>query len=78
MLSSLLIASIILRKDAWLGSTLAVQWLRLCHASTAEDEGSIPGQGIKISQAVLLGQNVGEKRKKEAVCQLSVSNKQDF
>ena len=66
MLSSLLIASIILRKEAWPRSSLAVQWLRLCRASTAEGEGSIPGQGIKISQAVLLGQNVGKKKKKRS------------
>ena len=29
-----------------LGTSLVVQWLRLC-ASTAEGMGSIPGQGIK-------------------------------
>ena len=32
------------------GTSLAVQWLRLC-ASTAEGTGSIPGQGTKIPHA---------------------------
>ena len=32
------------------GTSLAVQWLRL-RASTARDEGSIPGQGTKIPHA---------------------------
>ena len=37
------------------GISLVVQWVRLC-VSTAEDMGSIPGQGTKILQATLCGQ----------------------
>ena len=40
--------------ESW-GTSLAVQWLRL-HASTAEDIGSIPGWGIKISHAMQYSQ----------------------
>ena len=39
-----------LKKNLRLGTSLAVQWLRL-HASTAGDTGSIPGQGTKILHA---------------------------
>ena len=35
-----------------IGASLAVQWLRLGAASTAEDEGSIPGGGTKIQHAI--------------------------
>ena len=38
-----------------LGNSLVVQWLGL-HAFTAEDLGSIPGQGTKIPQAMQCGQ----------------------
>ena len=38
-----------------LGTSLAVQWLRLC-ASTAGGTGSIPGQRAKILHAVQCGQ----------------------
>ena len=36
-------------------NSLVVQWLGL-HAFTAEGEGSIPGQGTKILQAMQCGQ----------------------
>ena len=39
-----------------LGNPLAVQWLRP-HAIAAEGTGSVPGQGVKIPQAVCLSQN---------------------
>ena len=41
------------------GESLVVQWLGLC-ASTAGGQGSIPGWGTKIPQAVL------EEKKKKA------------
>ena len=42
------------------GTSLAVQWLRLC-ASNAEGAGLIPGQGTKIPHAV---QHCQKKKKK--------------
>ena len=39
------------------GTSLAVQWLRLC-ASTAGGVGSIPGWGTKIPHAVCHGQTM--------------------
>ena len=47
------------------GTSLAVQWLRLC-ASTAGGMGSIPGWGTKIPHAAQYGQK--EKRKKKRLC----------
>ena len=41
----------ILSKIKTSGTSLAVQWLGLC-TFTAEDQGSIPGQGTEIPQAV--------------------------
>ena len=38
-------------KDNNEGTSLVVQWLRLC-ASNAKDEGLIPGQGTKIPHAI--------------------------
>ena len=38
-----------------LGTSLAVQWLKLC-ISTAGGTGSIPGQGTKIPHAMQRGQ----------------------
>ena len=38
-------------------NSLAVQWLGLC-AFTADGPGSIPGQGIKIPQAVGCGKKI--------------------
>ena len=38
------------------GTSLVVQWLRLC-ASNVGDTGSIPGQGTKISSAMQYSQN---------------------
>ena len=43
-------------KKVVIGTSLVVQWLRLGTASTAGDEGSIPGGGAKIQHA---GQVVG-------------------
>ena len=43
-----------------LGTSLVVQWLRLC-ASTARGMGSIPGWGTKILHALQCGQ---KKKKK--------------
>ena len=40
-----------LMKDSTTGTSLAVQWLRLCDSSTG-DVGSIPGGGTKIPHAV--------------------------
>ena len=42
-------------KDSKLGTSLVVQWLRLC-ASIVGDTGSIPGQGTKIPHAAQCGQ----------------------
>ena len=47
-----------------LGTSLAVQWLRLC-ASSAGGVGSIPGQGTKIPHAVLCSQKIKLKKKKD-------------
>ena len=40
-----------IEKNGQNGNSLAVQWLGL-HTSTAEDTGSIPGQGTKIPHAM--------------------------
>ena len=48
-------------KAKTIGISLAVQWLRLC-PSTAEDAGSIPGQGTKIPHAI----QCDHKKKKKA------------
>ena len=45
-----------------LGNPLVVQWLRP-HAFAAEGTGSIPGQRVKIPQAVWLSQNKQTKNK---------------
>ena len=45
-----------------LGNPLVVQWLRP-HAFAAEGTGSIPGQQVKIPQAVWLSQNKQTKNK---------------
>lgn len=39
------------------GNSLTAQWLGLC-TSTAEDSGSVPGQGVKILQAVWHDQKI--------------------
>ena len=44
-------------KSYGIGTSLAVQWLRLC-SSTAEDKGLIPGQGTKIPHATWHSQNI--------------------
>ena len=49
----------------FLGTSLAVQWLRLC-ASNARDAGSTPGQGTKIPYARWCSQ----KKKKKNFCSL--------
>ena len=46
---------IILLANQSIGSSLAVQWLRLC-APNAGDMGSIPGQGIEVPHAPQHGQ----------------------
>ena len=46
------------------GSSLAVQWVRLC-ASTAGGEGSIPGWGTMIPHAAQCGQKKKKKREIE-------------
>ena len=45
-----------------LGTSLVVQWLRLC-ASYAGGLGSVPGQGTKISHAVWYRQKINKKPK---------------
>ena len=45
-----------------LGTSLAVQWLRLC-TSTTGGVGSIPSRGTKIPHATQRGQNVNNKIK---------------
>ena len=45
-----------------LGNPLVVQWLRP-HTFAAEGTGSIPGQQVKIPQAVWLSQNKQTKNK---------------
>ena len=42
-------------KNKWIGTSLVVQWLRLC-ASNAGGTCSIPGGGTKIPHAVWCGQ----------------------
>ena len=44
------------------GTSLVVQWLRL-HTSNAEDMGSIPSQGTKVSHVVWCGQKNKNKNK---------------
>ena len=44
-------------KVEWIGTSLAVQWLRLC-ASNARGTGSIPGWGTKIPHAAWHGQKI--------------------
>ena len=39
------------------GTSIIIQWLRP-HVSTAEGMGSISGQGTRITQAALCGQNI--------------------
>ena len=46
-----------------MGTSLAVQWLRLC-ASSAGGMGSIPGQGTKIPHATQRGKKT-EKNKEQ-------------
>ena len=41
------------------GTSLAVQWLKVC-TSTAGDRGSIPDQGTKIPHAVWHAQNINK------------------
>ena len=55
----LLLSTFHKQKKASSGTSLAVQWLRLC-ASSAGDVGLIPGQGTKILHAV----GRGQKKKK--------------
>ena len=52
------------KKNEILGTSLAVQWLRLC-ASNAGAVGSIPPQGTKIPHAVLHGQKEKKKERME-------------
>ena len=52
------------------GNSLAVQWLGL-RALTAEDPGSIPGQGTKLPQAARRGQKI-KKRKENLQNQCSI------
>ena len=47
-------------KDAYLGTSLAKQWLRLC-MSTAGGTGSIPGQGTSMPCGV--AQKLKKKKK---------------
>ena len=46
-------------KKGEVGTSLVVQWLRLC-AFNEEGTVSIPGQGIKILHAVLCGQKLNK------------------
>ena len=46
-----------------LGTSLLVQWLRLC-ASSVGGPGSNPGQGTKISHAAQHSQKIKKKKKK--------------
>ena len=51
-------------KVKW-GTSLVVQWLRLC-ASSAEGPGSSPGRGTKNPHAVLLRQKKKKKAKRKS------------
>ena len=44
-------------KKEWAGTSLAIQWLRLC-VSTAGGTGSIPGRGTKIPPQKKSGQSL--------------------
>ena len=46
-----------------IGTTLAVQWLRL-HAPTAGGMGSIPGWGTKVPHAIQLGHSKKKDKNK--------------
>ena len=50
-------------KSGYAGTSLAVQWLRLC-ASTVAGMGSIPGQGTKIPRAMHVH---GQKTNKQKI-----------
>ena len=51
-----------------MGNPLEVQWLGL-HTLTAEGQGSIPGRGTKIPQAVWCGQNQKQTNKQKLMNQ---------
>ena len=53
-----------LLESPFIGTSLAVQWLRLC-ASTAGGMGSIPGQGPKILHASVTPSQIKGKKKKK-------------
>ena len=55
-----------------LGTSLVVQWLRLC-ASYAGGLGSVPGQGTKISHAVWYCQKIKKKTKPKKPSKLEAS-----
>ena len=57
------ITSVLLR-EVWTGTSLVVQWLRLC-TSTAGGMGSIPGRGTKIPHATWHGLKKKKERKRE-------------
>ena len=57
------------------GSSLEVQWLRLC-ISTAGGMGLIPGQGTKIPRALLHGQKPQIRKKKKALYALYMERRQ--
>ena len=56
-----MLREVFLIKNCALGTSLAVQWLRLC-ASTAGGTGSIPVQGTKILHARAVQQKKKKKR----------------
>ena len=55
-------------KNLTSGTSLAVQWLRLC-TSTAGDPGSIPGRGTKIPHATRCSQKTKTKTNKNLKAQ---------
>ena len=64
ILLSMYILTIMLKKKKKIhGTSLAVQWLRLC-APNAGGTGSIPGRGTKIPHAAWCSQNKNNIEKK--------------
>ena len=53
----------------WARYSLAVQWLEFL-AFTAEDTGSIPGQGTKIIQSAKADQKKKKKKKKRMIIRI--------
>ena len=68
-----LVENVIFLQKRKLGTSLVVQWLRLC-ASTAGGAGLIPGQGSRIPYAVQCGPKINKS--KENLTSFSPTNSQ--